>query len=213
MKQFSPINTLIFDFGGVLINLDLPKCIENIKELGFEDVDIYLSNFGQKDFFLQFEKGEIDTIKFRDEIRKKAKKHITDEQIDYAWCSFLCDIPFEKLQLLLHLRKKYRLLLLSNSNPLHVDVCSAREFGKMDGKTVYDFFDKCYFSYQLGLTKPDPKIFETLAADAAVQPNECLFLDDGSKNIDTAVSLGFNTYLVEPEENLDFLLSLDKDTK
>ncbi|MDD3078517.1 MAG: HAD family phosphatase [Paludibacter sp.] len=207
MKQFRNITTLIFDFGGVLINLDLPQCIQNIQKLGFEKVDEFLSNFGQSDFFLKYEKGQIDTPEFRENIRKYTSLDVTDEQIDAAWCSFLCDIPREKIDLLLDLRKKYRLFLLSNTNPLHIDVSGGGEFAKV-GLTYNDVFERCYFSYKMGLAKPDPAIFKALLADAGVQSKECLFLDDGQKNIDTAASLGFQTYLVAPHEDLSFLREL-----
>lgn len=208
MKQFSGITTLIFDFGGVIINLDLPTCIQNLKELGVDNVEQYLSNFGQKEFFLQFEKGQIGIPEFRTEIRKLAGVKLTDDQIDSAWCSFLTDIPAEKLALLSELKKKYRMLLLSNTNPLHIEVSAAGEFAKA-GKTIHDFFDKCYFSYEMGMAKPDKEIFEAVLSDAGVKPEECLFLDDGPKNIDMADKLGIQTYLVDVTENLDFLLTID----
>lgn len=207
MNKKNTITTLIFDFGGVIINLDLPQCIENLKKLGIANIESYLSNFGQKEFFLQFEKGEIGTAEFRNEIRKLSSKAISDNEIDSAWCSFLCDIPDERLVLLEKLRTKYRLLLLSNSNPLHVDVSAALAL-KHNGKGIRDYFDTCYFSYEMGLTKPDPAIFETLLADAGVNADECLFLDDGPKNIAIADSLGIQTYFVTQGENLDFLLHL-----
>ena len=153
MNKKNTITTLIFDFGGVIINLDLPQCIENLKKLGIANIESYLSNFGQKEFFLQFEKGEIGTAEFRNEIRKLSSKAISDKEIDNAWCSFLCDIPDERLVLLEKLRTKYRLLLLSNSNPLHVDVSAALAL-KHNGKGIRDYFDTCYFSYEMGLTKP-----------------------------------------------------------
>lgn len=208
MKQFSGITTLVFDFGGVIINLDLPTCIQNLKELGVDNVEQYLSNFGQKEFFLQFEKGQIGIPEFRTEIRKLAGVKLTDDQIDSAWCSFLTDIPAEKLALLSELKKKYRMLLLSNTNPLHIEVSAAGEFAKA-GKTIQDFFDKCYFSYEMGMAKPDKEIFEAVLSDAGVKPEECLFLDDGPKNIDMADKLGIQTYLVDVTENLDFLLTID----
>ena len=207
MNKKTSITTLIFDFGGVIINLDLPTCIQNLKKLGTNDIENYLSNFGQKDFFLKFEIGEIGTPEFRNEIRKLTNKTITDAEIDNAWCSFLCDIPSERLELLEKLRKKYRLLLLSNSNPLHVEVSAAIAL-QGTGKTIRDYFDKCYFSYEMGLTKPDPAIFEALLADAGLEATECLFLDDGPKNIEAAKHLGIQTYFVTQGENLDFLLSL-----
>jgi FMN phosphatase YigB (HAD superfamily) len=191
----------------VIIDLDLPQCIENLKKLGVESIESYLSNFGQKEFFLQFEKGEIGIPEFRNEIRKLSNRTLTDAEIDAAWCSFLVDIPAERLMLLEKLRTNYKLLLLSNSNPLHVEVSAAMAL-EGTGKTIRDYFDKCYFSYEMGLTKPDPAIFEALLADAGVEATECLFLDDGPKNIDAAKALGIQTYFVTQGENLDFLLTL-----
>ena len=208
MKQYNNISTLIFDLGGVIVDLDLPKCIQNFKDLGLENIEQYLSNFGQKDFFMQFEKGQIGIPAFRNEIRKLAGIELTDAQIDEAWCSFLTQIPVEKLHLLLELKKKYRLLMLSNTNPLHIQTAVAAEFRKT-GKTMQDFFDKCYLSYEMGMVKPDVEIFEALLADAQVKAEECLFLDDGKKNIDTAAALGIQTYWVKPNENLNFLLDID----
>lgn len=210
MGQFSDIKTLIFDFGGVIINLDMQKCVESMRKLGFQNVDQYLGNFAQKDFFLDFEKGKIDTAQFRAELRKMFPVPVTDAQIDEAWCDFLQDIPMEKLELLEKLKKKYRLLMLSNTNPLHISTKAGAEFSKA-GKTIYDYFDKCYFSYEMKMAKPDKEIFEALLKDAKIQPEECLFLDDGPKNIQVAAELGIQTYLVKEHENLDFLLHLDED--
>ena len=208
MKQYNNISTLIFDLGGVIVDLDLPKCIQKFKDLGLENIEQYLSNFGQKDFFMQFEKGQIGIPAFRNEIRKLAGIELTDAQIDEAWCSFLTQIPVEKLHLLSELKKKYRLLMLSNTNPLHIQTAVAAEFSKT-GKTMQDFFDKCYLSYEMGMVKPDVEIFEALLADAQVKAEECLFLDDGKKNIDTAAALGIQTYWVKPNENLNYLLNID----
>ena len=207
MDKNNQITTLIFDFGGVLINLDLPKCIDNLRGTGFVNVDQFLSNFGQKDFFLKFENGQIDTPEFRNEIRKNTSDLLSDEEIDTAWCSFLCDIPSEKISMLKELRKKYRLLLLSNTNPLHIEV-SARIALEPYNTSLDELFDKCYLSYEMGLTKPSEDIFTALLNDANVTAQECLFLDDGLKNIETAKGMGFATYLVDPSENLDFLLKL-----
>jgi len=206
MKPFNNITTLIFDFGGVLINLDLPRCIQRFKNLGFENVDRYLSNFGQSDFFLQYENGMINTPQFRDEIRKHTNKALTDEQIDDAWCTFLCDIPQQKLDLLTRLKDDFRLLLLSNTNPLHIELSAKNELSKR-GKTIHDYFDKCYLSYEMGLTKPYPEIFQAVLKDARLKPEECLFLDDGTKNIEQANKLGFQTHLVSSDEDLSFLLN------
>ncbi len=201
------ITTIIFDFGGVIINLDLPQCIQNFKNMGVPDVEKYLSNFGQSGFFLQWEKGEISIPEFRNEIRKIAEVNLTDEQIDRAWCSFLTNIPEHRIELLKQLRQRYKLLLLSNSNPLHIEVSAAGEFKKYNSE-ISDFFDCCYFSYKIGLTKPDEEIFRYLLKDAGLKPEECFFIDDGKKNIETAAKMGFKTHLTQQGDNLDFLLCL-----
>jgi putative hydrolase of the HAD superfamily len=208
MKQFTNISTLIFDLGGVIINLDLPQCIQNFRLLGLQNFEEHLSLFGQKSFFLQFEIGQINVQQFRDEIRKLASKPLSDEQIDAAWCSFLCNIPDYKLEMLLELKKKFKILLLSNTNKLHIEVSTANELARV-GKTFFDFFDKCYYSYELGIAKPNPKIFETVLSDAGLNAEECLFLDDGEKNIIQAAKMGIQTYLVKENEDLSFLLNAE----
>lgn len=208
MKQFSNITTLIFDLGGVLIDLDLQQCIQNFKALGIDNFEQHLSLFGQKDFFLDFEKGHISTSEFRSEIRKLSQQSISDEQIDAAWGSFLCSIPKNKIEMLLELKKKFRLLLLSNTNSLHIEVGVVTELARY-GKQMSDFFDKCYYSYEMKMVKPDAEIFEALLSDAGLLAEECLFLDDGPKNIEMASKLGIQTYLVDVKESLVFLLSAE----
>ena len=206
MKQFNNITTLIFDFGGVLINLDLNRCIQKFKDLGVNNLENNLNNYGQKGIFLEFEKGLIDIPTFRDEIRKLAGKRLKDNEIDEAWCAFLCDIPDYKIELLLQLKKKFRLLLLSNTNPLHIEISARDEFARF-GQTMQSLFDKCYFSYEMKMVKPDAEIFEALLADAGLTAEECLFLDDGEKNILQAEKMGIQTYHVDVNEDLSFLLN------
>jgi len=207
MKQFSHISTLIFDFGGVLINLDLKRCIQNFKELGLDHFEENLNLYGQKGFFLQFEKGLIGVNEFHEEIRKLSAKPLTNEQIDNAWCTFLCDIPTHKIEMLLELKKKYRLLLLSNTNPIHIEISAANEFSRA-GTTISEIFDRCYLSYEMIMVKPNADIFQTLLKTEQVTAGECLFLDDGIKNIEQAANLGFQTYLVKANEDLRWLLDI-----
>ena len=110
------IKNLIVDFGGVLIDLDRQRCLENFRELGLPDVEHTLDLYHQQDFFQKYEKGLITSAEFREVIRGKIGKPVTDAQIDDAWNSFLVSIPTFKLDLLLELRKKYVVYLLSNTN-------------------------------------------------------------------------------------------------
>lgn len=200
------ISTLVFDYGGVIVNLDMANCIRKFEALGFVNVSQHLSNFGQKGFFMQFENGEIDTPTFRNYVRNEVGTTRTDSEIDEAWCAFLVDIPAERIALLRELRKNYNLLLLSNTNPLHIEVSTKRILTPYQ-LSLNDLFDRCYLSYEMKQTKPSPEIFQSLLADAGVVAGECLFLDDGPKNIETALQLGFHTYRVTQGQDLSFLLT------
>jgi glucose-1-phosphatase len=205
MKHFKNITTLIFDFGGVLIDLDINQCILNFNRLGLENVEQYLNNFAQSGFFMQLEKGQISAAEFRNEIRKLTPNKLTDTQIDEAWCSFLLEIPEEKLEMLIELRKKFRVVLLSNTNIIHFPNSEKLLFTNK-GRQLSEYFDRCYLSYEMKMAKPDLQIFKNILASENVQPNECLFLDDGLKNTLQAQKLGIQTYLVNEHEDLSFLL-------
>jgi putative hydrolase of the HAD superfamily len=207
MLQLDNVSTLIFDFGGVLLNLDRDNCIRSFSALGIDNTDRFLGNFGQQGVFLLFEKGLISEDKFRAELRDMAKKELMNDEIDAAWCSFLTGIPQEKIDLLLELRKKYRVLMLSNTNSIHIRFCRDNYF-RENGRSMDDCFDKCYFSYEMHMAKPDEEIFETLLSDSGLKAEECLFFDDGKLNIETAKRLGFNTYLVKAQENLHTLFGI-----
>ncbi|MEI8273109.1 MAG: HAD family phosphatase [Paludibacter sp.] len=206
MNYTENISTIIFDFGGVLINLDLDRCIKRFNELGVKNFEENLSNFGQKGFFLQFEKGEIGVSEFCDNVRKYAALALTDQQIIDAWCLFLVGISDYKIEVLLELKKKYRILLLSNTNPLHIEISAANEFARF-GLKMDDVFEKSYLSYEMKMAKPDAEIFQALLKDAKVKPEECLFLDDGPKNIEQATKLGIQSYLVDVNEDLRKLVN------
>lgn len=203
--QFINVNTIIFDFGGVVVNLNIDQCIQKINDLGVVNVEQFLSNYGQKDFFLKYEKGEIDTPEFRNNIRNMCQTPLTDAQIDNAWCAFLVDIPKEKVQIVKELKKKFKLLLLSNTNQLHIENSAVQALAPHHC-TLNELFDKTYLSYEMKMAKPNEDIFRALLNDAEVNAENCLFLDDGPKNIETAKNMGFQTYWVNKNESLQFLL-------
>lgn len=201
MINFSLIKALFFDFGGVLINLDKQLCLDNLYKITGYDFSDMVSNYRQSGIFLRFEKGLAMEREFYDEVRKFSGYPVTDHQICDAWASFLLDVPEEKKQLLLALRKHFRVFMLSNTNVIHVNYSMSYNFD-VDGHSRDEYFDKCYFSNEIHLAKPDTEIFEYILKDSGYQAGECLFLDDGEKNIEVAASMGFQTYLVRPGEDL-----------
>ena len=202
------IKNIIFDFGGVLLNLDRQACIDAFVSLGFDNVDTYLNDYRQKGIFRQLEMGEVSVCEFFDGVRKAIGKPISDEQIADAWAQFVLDVPDQKLNLLLELQKKYRVFMLSNTNDIHVQRTFPRYFEK-DGHTLSDYFEKVYLSNELNMTKPDACIFEYVLQDASIQADETLFIDDAEPNVEAARELGFQTYQAKPGDDLSFLLSLD----
>lgn len=194
------ITNLIFDFGGVLIDLDRQRCIDNFKQLGLNDADRLLGMFHQQGVFMQQEKGLITSAEFRDSIREKIGKEVTDQQIDAVWNSFLLDIPSYKLDLLLRLREKYVVYLLSNTNEIHWRWSCENVF-PYRGFRAEDYFEKIYLSYEMKMMKPDAEIFEAVLSDAGIAAEQTLFIDDSEANCESARTLGISTYTAKAGED------------
>lgn len=201
------IKTIIFDLGGVLMDLDKQRCIDAFNRLGFTDIKEYLGEYEQKGMFMDLENGTISAAEFRDKVRNHIRKPVTDQQIDDAFNLFLIGIPDYKLTMLLQLRKKYQVFMLSNTNPIMFEG-RIPELFRIQKLNISDYFDKFYLSYRLGATKPDPIVFEQIISDAKILPGETLFLDDSQRNIDAAKLLGFRTYLTAPQEDFSSVFEL-----
>jgi glucose-1-phosphatase len=206
MKQFRNISTLIFDLGGVLINLEKNNCIQAFHQLGFTDIDQYLDNFQHTGIFIALEKGEISAEAFVSELMQVCPQANSEKQIRDAWCAYLLDIPREKLELLVELRKHFRVIMLSNTNAIHFPFISQTQF-EAQGYTIEQCFDACYLSHELKTAKPDGLVFEKLLFSEGTAASQCLFLDDGIKNIEKAAEFGIQTYHVAEREDLSFLLN------
>ena len=125
---------------------------------------------------------------------------MTDEQIDAAWNSFLVDIPRFKLDMLLKLREKYVVYLLSNTNEIHWKWACEHAF-PYRGFRVEDYFEKMYLSYEMKMVKPAEEIFRGVLEDANLDPHETFFIDDSEANCQGAQALGISTYTVKPGED------------
>lgn len=187
---FEGIKNIIFDFGCVIVNLDRQKCVEALDAVGAHEISSYVDECRQTDMFLELELGTIGVAEFCAEVRRKAPGcTASDEAIAEAWGALLTDIPLRRLHRLEELHKKYRLYLLSNSNPVHWEK-SAERFFPLGGHAPEFYFDQMFISYKMGLTKPDPRIFETLLKETGIVPHETLFVDDSLANCRMAESMG-----------------------
>ena len=200
--MYKNVKNLLFDFGGVIISLNKQNALNRFKEIGFHDIDKYITEYRQSGIFLEYEEGKLNAPEFYDAFRALAgKSDISDDDIDSAWMAFLVGIPDYKFQLLKDARKKYNVYLLSNTNPSIIKWAQTKEFSP-EGKSIDEYFDKCYLSYELGCAKPDKEIFEKIIADSGINPNETLFFDDGKANIVAAQELGFQVHLTNQDEDL-----------
>jgi FMN phosphatase YigB (HAD superfamily) len=181
------IDTIIFDFGDVFINLEKEASIVEFKKLGLDgpNEDLLLHND-------LFEKGEISEIKFIETFQKYIPNASIDE-IRKAWNASIGDFPLYRLEFLQLLSTKYRLFLLTNTDSIHIN-----RFEHMVDMSFYsDFyrcFEKVYYSYEMGMRKPDPEIFNTLIRKHDLSPKRTLFVDDKKSNTDIAENLGLHIW-------------------
>jgi len=198
MVRLKGIKNIIFDFGGVLVDLKPQACLDAFAALGLPQVADYLTPYGHKGPFGKVENGDIDLHQFRDEIRETFKVDLTDHQIEEAWGAFLLHTPLNKIQMVHELAKTYRVFLLSNTNPIHI-----RKLEEFDaaGYPVSECFEKLYLSYEVGMSKPGRAIFEYVLNDAGMLPEETLLVDDAPANCRTAAELGMHTFQPEPFED------------
>lgn len=195
------IQTYLFDFGGVLIDLDRERCMEQFRLLGCPAVGQLFRDFRQQDFLYQHEKGLLSDGEFRDHVRRLCDRPLTDGEIDTAWNSFLGDIPQYKLDYLLELRRQgHPVYLLSNTNGIHWQWACEHVFAR-GGHRADDYFDRIFLSYEMKMAKPDSEIFLQVARDTGLVPQQTLFVDDAEANCRTAASLGFHTYTPQAHED------------
>lgn len=195
------IRNLLFDLGGVIINLDRQRCVDALTALGDEKADEMLDLSVQRGTLMDLEEGKISPSDFFKRMRQKIGKAVSDEEIVHALNELLIGIPLDRLTLLRKLRQRFNVMMLSNTNPIMFDTKIAECFAQ-EGLSITDYFDDVYLSYRLKSCKPDIAIFKKVIELSRIVPQETLFFDDFQKNLDAAASLGFKTFLVTPDRDI-----------
>lgn len=186
------IRNIIFDFGCVLVDLDKHRCIDAFRNIGAEAVARYVDECRQEDLFHDLEVGNTGIREFCEAVRHKSPEcKATDEEICEAWNALLTGIPRQRIEDLISLKDCYRLMLLSNTNPVHWSK-AVTEYFPHGGLGIEDYFEKTYLSYEMHMLKPDHRIFKTVLADAGITASETLFIDDSPANCKAAAELGIN---------------------
>lgn len=183
--------------GNVIIDIDISLTLKALKSDLSENEFLLADEFMKSDLHAAFESGSIDEKEFRNGIRMAFNKEWEDEWIDQVWNTLLLTIPKERIQLLKNLRKTHHLYLLSNTNSIHFKV--VEEIFKKDHPedTFLGLFDRVFLSHEMGLRKPDKKIYKKVIEEIGAAPETCIFFDDLQENLNAAKEVGLHTYLID----------------
>lgn len=200
MGSKTTTKAVVFDFGNVIINIDVEKTILAFSELTFKTPTRIKQLFADAEVFKKYETGFYSDDEFRDVIRQILSYPLNDQEIDQAWNALLLDVPKKRLDFLESLKMKYPIYLLSNTNNIHIEQCKnyfRTKFGIANFETI---FNETFLSYKMGLWKPDYKIYDAVINKIGLKPQEILFLDDNQDNIDAASDLSIQCIKINPPE-------------
>ncbi len=199
-------SAIIFDLGGVLIDLDYKKTIDAFVQIGMVDFESVYSQSDQQKLFSDYETGQISTQYFINQLLPFLKSGISPNKVVEAWNAMILDVPAAKIELLERLKKDYPLFLLSNTNDLHVPEVR-KKWAKVTNKPLESFFNTVYFSHEMKLRKPHPEIFTTVCSLENLNPIKTLFIDDSIQHIEGANSIGLQTFHLKKSNDLYQLFS------
>lgn len=206
MQNKINIQNIIFDFGGVVLNIDYQLTIDAFKEIGMDNFEQAYSQAAQIHLFDDLETGKISPDEFRDGLRNVSEKELSDEKINFAWNKIILDLPRRRVDLLKIIKAKYNTFLLSNTNIIHYDIY-IKDLQKYGYKSFNDIFKKAYFSFEMGMRKPDLEIFEYVINEQKLIPEQTLFFDDSVQHIESAKKLGIMTYHLGKNEDITSLFN------
>lgn len=201
MKQ---IKNIIFDFGGVIIDIHHKRVENAFKDLGVVNFEELFSQAVQSDLFRNFETGNIPPEQFRNELRELCGLDMNDIIIDKTWNAIIGIYPPHRIQLLKLLSQNYRLFLLSNTNQIHYDHYIPK-FEKEFGFDFFSLFERTYWSFKIGMRKPNLNAYDFVLEDSNLEASETLFIDDSPQNIEPAEKLGITCLLLKNGADINSL--------
>lgn len=193
------ITSIVFDFGGVVMDVDLLRTVEAFVNMGVSGISAEETQVGSGTFFEENERGAFTREEFWQKLRERAPvlNQYSDEDLHKAWDALLGDFDPKRIELLRTLRSGYRIFLLSNTNEPHRETF-LRRFAEQIGGDMNALFEEAFYSDILGCVKPDHEIFEKVQEAAALVPAETLFIDDNPKNVAAARECGWHAYHLVP---------------
>ena len=169
------VKSIVFDFGGVIADIDRDKAVQAFIKLGLKDAETRLDKYHQTGIFQELEEGKLTAEGFRDKLGELCRRELTMEETRQAWLGFFTGVDIRKLDYMLELRRSYHVYILSNTNPYVMSWACSPGFSSQ-GKPLTDYCDKLYLSYQVGCTKPEPEIFNYMLKDSGMLPKYFLLM-------------------------------------
>ena len=195
------MKAIIFDMGGVLVDLDMDACRNAFKhDLGFDEIDKILDPCHQKGIIGDLEEGLVTAEEFRKYVLDRSREGATDHDVDEAFARILVGIHPSKIELLKKLSADYDIYMLSNNNPVALPY-SERMFEEA-GFSLKKDFRKCFISYQMKMLKPSDAFYKAVMKEIGLPADEMLFIDDSRKNVDAAIEAGLPAVHYQPGTDL-----------
>lgn len=199
------IKAVIFDMGGVLVDLDIEDCKKTFKELlGYNDIDTIIDACHQKGIYGDLEEGKLSAAEFRSIVLAGSRPGASPEQVDEAMSHILVGIAPYKSAMLKRLSEKYELYMLSNNNPICLPY--SRKMFEEAGVPLENIFRKCFFSFEMKALKPSETFYKEVINQIGLPAEQMLFIDDSMKNVEGSVAAGLPAVYYEPGTDLEALL-------
>jgi putative hydrolase of the HAD superfamily len=200
------IQNVIFDLGGVIINLDTSRTINAFNKISQIPFETIYTQAKQNDLFDRFDRGKISTDEFVQELKKLIRFAGPDKEILAAWNAMLLDFPEERLDALIEMKHNYNTFLLSNTCEPHIEAFEKELEDEHGIRNFGDYFDKLYYSCRIGMRKPDKEIFEFVLQQNNLKPEETIFIDDSPQHVKGAGECGINAFLLQKNMSVNDLL-------
>lgn len=199
------IKAIIFDMGGVLVDLDIEDCKKVFKEtLGYDDIDQIIDACHQKGIYGDLEEGTLSAEEFRSIVLAGSRPGSTPEMVDEAMSHILVGIQPYKVQMLKKLAQEYDLYMLSNNNAICLPY--SRAMFADAGIPLEDIFKKCFFSFEMKALKPSAAFYKEVVEQIGLPAEEMFFIDDSQRNVDGSIAAGLPAVYYEPGTDLEALI-------
>ncbi len=202
MEILNGIKNIIFDLGGVLLNINPQKTIEAFAKLGMPQL---LANSGlsyDHDIFFRMEQGQVTPDEFRKGVMALLPEPVSFQEIDNAWTAMLLDFPAIRVELVKNLRRDFKIYLFSNTNAIHVEKYHS-DFRKLHGFEVSSLFEIDFYSNEIGYRKPSRESFQEIIRLSGINPEESVFIDDSHLNVDAAIASGLKGFWLQPGQKVE----------